>query len=67
MKGKDMNEKTNESALHGERPYRHSEQPCGAFSLAWVEYERRKSELQADLTPAEYTDAIRKICAYLNL
>ena len=33
----------------------------------WGEYERRKKELPADLSPAEYTEAIRRIAMELGL
>jgi hypothetical protein len=33
----------------------------------WLEYERRKKELPADLTPDEYREAIKRICDELGI
>jgi hypothetical protein len=35
--------------------------------MDWTEYERRKKALPDDLTPEEYTAAIREICDELEI
>ena len=33
----------------------------------WTEYEKRKRELPADLSPAEYTEAVKRIARELGI
>ena len=33
----------------------------------WLEYEKEKKKLSKNLSPEEYSEAIRKICEKLNI